>query len=478
MNYSIIRYILCKVLEFTGIFMTLPCLVAVIYRERSGYAFFAVLLGSLLLGRIGRQWKPKSHVFYAREGFVTVSLSWLLLSVVGALPFMLSGEVPSFTDALYETVSGLTTTGSSILADVEILSKSVQFWRMFTHWIGGMGVLVLIMAVLPLSGSYNMHLMRAESPGPSVGKLVPKVKDTAMILYGIYVAFTLLQTVALMLAGLPLYDALTLSFSTVGTGGFGLVNNSAASYSPAVQIILIVFMLICGINFQVYYLLLVKKPKDALLNGELRFYLLWLLATTFFFCINNRALFHSMGEAVRHSLFQVVSVATTTGFTTMNSSQWPVFSQMIIFLLCLCGACAGSTSGGFKVSRVVILFRTVQNELAHVIHPKSVKKVLYEGRYLDGEVTKSVQVYLAIYVLVFILSLLLLSIDGLSISHNLSAVASCLNNVGQGFEALGPGGSAWALSSFSKYVLIFDMLVGRLEFIPLLILLSPKTWKK
>ncbi len=478
MNYSIIRYILCRVLEFTGIFMILPCLVAIIYQEKSGFAFLAVILGALLLGGIGKQIKPKSKVFYAREGFVTVSLSWVLLSVVGALPFFISGEIPSFVDALYETVSGITTTGNSILTDVEVLSRSMQFWRLFTHWIGGMGVLVLILAVLPLSGSYNMHLMRAESPGPSVGKLVPRVKNTAMILYGIYVGFTVIQVVALMIAGLPFYDALLMSFSTMGTGGFGITNVSAAGYSVPVQTVLMIFMLICGVNFNVYYLFLIKKPKDALLNGEMRCYLTIILVGALLVCIDIRGMFGSLWETFRHALFQVVSITTTTGLTTVDFAKWPVFSQTILFLLMICGACAGSTSGGFKVSRMIILFRTVKNELSHVVHPKSVRKVQYGGHNLDGEVTKSVQVYLAIYVIAFLTSLVLVSVDEFSFSTNMSAVAACLNNVGPGFEAIGPVGNYAMFSPFVKIVLMFDMLIGRLELIPLLILLTPKTWKK
>ena len=478
MNFSIIRYILFCVLEFIGVFMSLPCLVAVFYKEKSGFAFLAVMLFALLIGEVGRRFKPKSKVFYAREGFVTVSLSWLMLSVVGALPFLLSGEIPSFTDALYETIAGITTTGNSILLDVEVLSKCIQFWRLFTHWIGGMGGLVLILAVMPLSGSYNMHLMRAESPGPSVGKLVPKIRHTAIILYGIYVAMTAVQVIALLIAGLPLFDSLTMSFSTMGTGGFGIVNTSAASYSAAVQIILLVFMLLCGINFNVFYLFLIKKPKDVLMNSEMRWYLIFILLSSGCFLINILPLFDSLGEAVRHALFQSVSIITTTGLTTTDYMQWPVLAQTVIFLLSICGACAGSTGGGFKVSRVIILFRTVQNELLHVIHPKSVRKVQYDGRNLGGEVTKSVQVYLVIYVMVFLGSALLISVDGFDFATNMSAVAACLNNIGPGLNAVGPTGNFSIFSVFSKYVLMFDMLVGRLELIPLLILLTPRTWKK
>jgi trk system potassium uptake protein TrkH len=341
-----------------------------------------------------------------------------------------------------------------------------------------MGVLVLILAVLPLSGSYNMHLMRAESPGPSVGKLVPKVKKTAMILYSIYISMTVAQVIALVIAGLPVYDALTMSFSTMGTGGFGIANSSAADYTMPVQTILMIFMLLCGVNFNIYYLFMIKKPKEVLQNGELRLYLILIFGAAIAVCINVRHFFDGIGEAFFHSLFQVVSIITTTGLSTLDYMIWPQFAKMVIFLLILSGACAGSTGGGFKVSRLIILFRTVQNELLHVVHPKSVKKVKYDGHLLDGEVTKSVQVYLAIYVMVFLGSTLLVSLDGFEFSTNMSAVAACLNNVGPGFNEVGPAGNFSIFSPFVKYVFMFDMLVGRLELIPLLILLNPKTWKK
>ena len=317
MNYSVIRYILCRVLEFAALFMILPLLVGLIYGESSAFYFLYVIMGCLAVSLIGRRFKPKNQVLYAKEGFVTVSLSWILLSLVGALPFYLSGEFPTYTDALFETISGLTTTGATILTDVEKLSKCIQFWRCFTHWIGGMGVLVLILAVLPLSGSYNMHLMRAESPGPSVGKLVPKIKNTAMILYGIYLGITLIEITVLMFAGLNLYEAATLTFSTVGTGGFGLLNSSIGSYSMTVQTIFIIFMLLCGINFQVFYLLLIKKPKEAFGSEELRYYLGIVLAASLLIAFNVRGFFASGWEAFHHSMFQVVSVMTTTGFATI-----------------------------------------------------------------------------------------------------------------------------------------------------------------
>ena len=387
MNYSVIRYILCRVLEFAALFMALPFIVGLIYRESSAFCFLYVIAGCLAVSLAGRRFKPKSNVFYAKEGFVTVSLSWIILSLIGALPFYLSGEFPTYTDALFETISGLTTTGATILTDVEGLSRCIQFWRCFTHWIGGMGVLVLILAVLPLSASYNMHLMKAESPGPSVGKLVPKIKNTAMILYGIYLMITVVEIISLMFAGLNLYEASTLSFSTTGTGGFGLLNSSIGSYSTTVQTIFIIFMLLCGINFQIFYLLLIRKPREAFGSEELRYYLGIVFVAALLISINVRGFFEDGFQAFHHSLFQVVSVMTTTGFATLDYNVWPEFSRAIIFLLTLLGACAGSTGGGFKVSRLIVLLRSIKNEIYSVIHPISIKKINNDARIVeDGEI--------------------------------------------------------------------------------------------
>lgn len=478
MNYSIIRYILSRVFEFVGMFMFLPFLVGCIYGEQERWAFLAVALACFAVGFIGKQWKAKSKVFYAGEGFVVVSLSWIFLSLVGAIPFVLTGEIPSYVDAVFETVSGFTTTGGTIMADVEILSKCSQFWRLFTHWIGGMGVLVFILAVLPLSGSYNMHLMRAESPGPSVGKLVPKVKDTARILYMIYIAITIVGIIALVIAGLPLYDASTLAFSSVGTGGFGLLNSSVAAYSTAVQVIIFVLMLLCGINFSIYYLALMKKPKEILHNDELKGYLLIILLATLLIGLNIRGNFASLGEAFLQAGFHVVSVITTTGFSIVDFNLWPVFSKTVLFLIMLVGACAGSTGGGFKVSRLVVLFKSIKQEIMAVVHPRSVKKLRMDGRGLSDNIVHSIKIYLVIYMAVYFISVLLISVDNFSMETNMSAVMAMINNVGPGFDAVGPLGNYGEFSTFSKCVLMFDMLAGRLEFLPMLVLFSPKTWKK
>ena len=478
MNYSVIRYILCRVLEFAALFMVLPFVVGLIYRESSAFCFLYVMAGCLVVSIIGRRFKPKSNVFYAKEGFVTVSLSWIILSLIGALPFYLSGEFPTYTDALFETISGLTTTGATILTDVEGLSRCIQFWRCFTHWIGGMGVLVLILAVLPLSGSYNMHLMKAESPGPSVGKLVPKIRNTAMILYGIYLVITIVEIVSLMLAGLNLYEASTLSFSTTGTGGFGLLNSSIGSYSTTVQTIFIVFMLLCGINFQIFYLLLIKKPKEAFGSEELRYYLGIVFVAALLISINVRGFFEDGFQAFHHSLFQVVSVMTTTGFATLDYNGWPEFSRAVLFLLTLLGACAGSTGGGFKVSRLIVLLRSIKNEIFSVIHPRGIKKIHMDGRIVESGVIKSIQVYTMIYVMILLGSFVLISLNEFDFVTNITAVATTFNNVGPGFNMVGPAGNYSAFSGFSKLVLMFDMLAGRLELMPMLVLFSPTTWKR
>lgn len=478
MNHSIIRYILCRVLEFAALFMTLPCLVGIIYREKCTIYFVYVIAGCLAVSLVGRRFKPESKVFYAKEGFVTVSLSWILLSLVGALPFYLSGEFPTYTDALYETISGLTTTGSTILTDVEGLSRCIQFWRCFTHWIGGMGVLVLILAVLPLAGSYNMHLMRAESPGPSVGKLVPKVKNTAMILYGIYIVITVIEIIALLCAGMNLYDAVTLTFSTTGTGGFGVLNSSIGSYSMLIQAIFTLFMLLCGINFQVFYLLLIKKPKEALRSEELRYYLGIILTAAVLITVTVRGSFGNIFEAFHHSLFQVVSVMTTTGFSTLDYNKWPEFAKAVLFLLTLLGACAGSTGGGFKVSRFIVMLRSAKNEISYVIHPRSIKKIHMDGRIVDEKVIRSILTYTVLYILIFLGSFMLISLNEFDFVTNISAVAAMFNNVGPGFNMVGPAGNCAAFSAASKYILMFDMLAGRLELLPMLVLFSPKTWKK
>lgn len=478
MNHSIIRYIICRVLEFQALFLLLPCIVAVIYREPEGWAYFAVMAACFLTGWIGKRKKPVSTVFFAREGFVTVSLSWIVLSLTGALPFWLSREIPAYTDALFETISGLTTTGSSILHDVEALSHCGLFWRSFTHWIGGMGVLVLILAVLPLAGGYNMHLMRAESPGPSVGKLVPRVKHTARILYGIYMAMTLVLILLLLLTGMNLFTATTLAFGTAGTGGFGILNSSIGSYSTASQAVITIFMILFGINFNVYYLFLIKKPKDALKHEEMRCYLLIIAVSIAFITWNVRDMFGSLFEAFHHAAFQVASIITTTGYATTDFGLWPAFSQTILVTLMFMGACAGSTGGGIKVSRIMILMKMMKNEVSHLIHPKRVTQIRFEHRVIPKEIWRSVQVFLVSYMIIFAGSVLAISLCELDFTTNFTAVAATLNNIGPGLNLVGPTGNFDVFSNPAKWVLMFDMLAGRLEIFPMLVLLAAPTWKR
>lgn len=478
MNYSIIRYILCRVLEFQALFLALPCAVALIYGEREGFAYLVVAVSCLLVGALGKLRKPKSSVFYAREGFVAVSLSWILLSVTGALPLFLSGEFSSYTDALFETISGLTTTGASILADVEALSKCNLFWRSFTHWIGGMGVLVLILAILPLAGGYNMHLMRAESPGPTVGKLVPRVRHTARILYEMYIFLTVIQIILLLLTGMSPFEAMTISFGTAGTGGFGVLNSSIGSYAVASQVVITIFMILFGVNFNVYYLIRARKPMQAFKHEEMRYYLGIILAAVLLITINIRGSFQSLFEAFHHAAFQVASIITTTGFSTVDFNMWPEFSKAILVALMFVGACAGSTGGGIKVSRVMIMLKMVKNELSHLIHPKRVRQVTIESRVVNKEILRSISVFFIAYIVIFAASTLLVSLDNLDFTTNFTAVAATLNNIGPGLNEVGPAANFSVYCQPAKFVLMFDMLAGRLELFPLLLLFSPSTWKR
>ena len=478
MNYSIIRYILCRVLEFQAMFLALPCLAALIYGEKEGWAYLLVLVSCLLLGGLGKLKKPKSTVFYAREGFVAVSLSWILLSVTGALPLFLSGEFASYTDALFETISGLTTTGASILSDVEALSKCNLFWRSFTHWIGGMGVLVLILAILPLAGGYNMHLMRAESPGPTVGKLVPRVRHTARILYEMYIFLTVIQIILLLITGMSLFEAMTLSFGTAGTGGFGVLNSSIGSYSVVSQAVITIFMILFGVNFNVYYLIRARKPMQAFKHEEMRYYLGIILVAILLITVNIRGSFQSLFEALHHAAFQVASIITTTGYSTADFNLWPQFSKTILVILMFIGACAGSTGGGIKVSRVIIMLKMVKNELSHLIHPKRVRQVTCENRVVNKEILRSISVFFIAYIMIFGVSALLISLDNLDFTTNFTAVAATLNNIGPGLNEVGPASNFAVYSQPAKFVLMFDMLAGRLELFPLLLLFTPYTWKR
>lgn len=478
MNYSMIRYTLGWLLLFESAFFALPLVCSLIYSDGALLAFFFSMLMCAALGSLMIIKKPKKTGFYAKEGFVIVSLSWIFLSIFGAMPFMFSGVTSSYIDALFETASGFTTTGATIFAEVEWLPESILLWRSFTHWVGGMGVLVFIMAFLPLSGGHNMHIMRAESPGPEVSKLVPKVRNTALILYGIYFTITLIQFVSLMLTGMSAFDALNTSFSTAGTGGFGVKNDSLASASSAQQIIVTVFMLIFSVNFNSYYLVLKCKFKDAF-NTEVRVFIgivIAAIAIITFNVFSARDYFQDIGEAIRHVAFTVASIISTTGFTTTNFDIWPSLSRTIIVLLMFVGACAGSTGGGIKCSRIVILIKGMFRELRTIIHPRQVKKITIDSRPVEHEVLRSVNAYIVTFITVFIFSLLIISFDNHDLITSFTSVAATINNVGPG---LGEAYSNFtAFSPLSKIVFIFDMLAGRLELFPMLILFSPLTYKK
>lgn len=478
MNYGIVRYVLGYAMKFEAAFLLLPCMIAVIYREKAGWAFAMVAVLCLLAGTICTIRKPQRKDLYAREGFVIVSLSWVLLSAFGALPFVLCGDIPHFVDAMFETVSGFTTTGASILTDVEALRYCSLFWRSFTHWVGGMGVFVLIMAVLPMAGGYDMNIMKAESPGPSVGKLVPRVRDTALVLYKIYMIITVAEIVILLCLGMPAFEAVTITFGTVGTGGFGTKADSIASYSPAIQNTITVFMILSGVNFSAYFFLMMKKPLQALKMEEVRAYLGIILASALLIGWNIRDLYGSLEETLRHAFFQVGSIITTTGYATTDFDRWPAFSKTILVTLMFIGACAGSTGGGIKVSRIVILLKAIKKELHAIVHPRAIRQLFMDGHVISDGVVRSVTIFTGLYFIIFFVSWLLVSLDNLSFGTNFTAVAATLNNIGPGLEQVGPVMNFACFSIFSKIVLIFDMLAGRLELLPMMVLLSHSGWKQ
>ena len=478
MNYSIIRYLLGTVLKFESLFLLLPVLVGIFYGERSAWSFLIVAFICLTVGILLSFRKPKSDVFYALEGFVSVSLSWVVLSFFGALPFWISREIPSFTDAMFEAVSGFTTTGASILSDVEALSRCCVFWRSFTHWIGGMGVLVFVLAVFPMRGGQTMFLMKAESPGPSVEKLVPRVRTTATILYAVYTIMTFVEIILLYVTGMSLFDSVTLSLGTAGTGGFGVLNDSVASYAPHMQVIITVFMILFGVNFNLYYLLLRKKPGAVFRSEELRTYLGVIVASSLLIAWNIRKIFPNPLEALRHAFFQVASIITTTGYSTVDFDLWPQFSTMILVILMFLGACAGSTGGGMKVSRIIILIKNMMKEIFLLNHPHGVRKVKLDGRSVEKETLRSIHIFVVSYALIYVVSMLLISLDNFDFTTNFTAVAATINNIGPGLSRVGPAANFGIFSVFSKYVLIFDMLAGRLELLPMVVLFAPMTWKR
>lgn len=478
MNYAMIFYIIGWIFGCESVLLVPSLLTAVIYHESAGIAILITIGLCLLFGLPLILHKPANQVIYVKEGFLTVALSWILLSIMGSLPFFLSGAIPNPIDALFETVSGFTTTGASILSDVESMPRCLLFWRSFTHWIGGMGVLVFLLTVIPMAGGYHMNLMKAESPGPSVEKLVPKVRTTAVLLYQIYVILTVIQIVLLLLGGMPLFDALTLTFGTAGTGGFGILNDSIASYSVYSQTVITIFMILFGVNFSVYFLILTRRFRKAVLSEELRWYLGIIAVSILLITFNIRNLYSGIGEAFRCAAFQVGSIITTTGFSTADFNLWPELSRTILVLLMFVGACAGSTGGGIKVSRILILGKSICRELYLFLHPRGKKQITMDKKAVEYSTIRTVQAFLAAYVLIFAVSVLLLSFEGFDSTTNFTAVAATINNIGPGLNLVGPAANFSIYSTPAKLVLIFDMLAGRLEIFPLLLLFYPATWKK
>ena len=483
MNVKNISRTVGLILLITGIFQLFPLLIAVIDHEpRNILAYIESLCLILLVGSALLLFsRGGNRMFSAQEGFAATGLSWIFMSAFGALPFFLSGQIPSYVDAFFEMVSGFTTTGASILTDVEALSRCNLFWRSFSHWLGGMGVLVFLLAVVPgarKNGGTGIYLMRAESPGPSVDKLTPHLRQTAMILYGIYILLTALCIGCLLLGGMPVFDSFCIAFGTAGTGGFAIKNSSMGGYSYFLQTVVTVFMFLFGVNFSLYYMLLLRKFKAVFKNDELRLYFGIAAGSIVLIAINISRMYNTVYEAVHHAAFQVVSIMTTTGYGTVDFEQWPAFSKAILLSLMFIGASAGSTGGGLKVSRVLLLMKSIRRTIRKALHPRRVQPVYMDGRAVSEEVCDNVNAYLAIYCVILVLSFAIISVDGFSIGTNFSAVASCFNNIGPGFELVGATQNFSIYSDLSKIILSLDMLLGRLEIFPLLLLLSPDTWSR
>ncbi|MBS6135306.1 MAG: TrkH family potassium uptake protein [Faecalibacterium prausnitzii] len=479
MNYAIVFRLLSYILLCESALLMLPAATSAIYGEWSVLGAFLITAAlCVVFGLLLRLAKPTSKVFYMREGFATTALSWIVISIMGAVPFVLTGCIPDPINALFETVSGFTTTGASILPAVEGLPRGILLWRSFTHWIGGMGVLVFLLTLLPLTGGSHVNLMKAESPGPQVDKLVPKVQSTAKLLYGIYLALTLAQLVFLMAGGMPLFESLLTAFGTAGTGGFGFKNDSFAQFSPYIQWVVTIFMILFGVNFNFYFLLLLRRFRRAVSSEEVRAYLGIILVSIGIITLNIRSMYSGLGEALRHAAFQVGSIITTTGFSSCDFDLWPTLSKQLLVLLMFVGACAGSTGGGMKVSRILIFRKTVGKELKQAMHPQVVAPVRMDGKLLSHETIRTTNVYLCAYLFILVASIMLISLDGFDMVTNFTAVAATLNNIGPGLSQVGPMMNFAGFSNPAKLVLIFDMLAGRLELFPMLVLFLPSAWRK
>lgn len=480
MNRKMIFYMVGNIILLEAALLMLPTLVALSYHEMNGvFAFSLTIIISALVGFAMKfVFKPHNRVIYAREGFVIVTFAWLLLSLLGCLPFLISGEIPNFFDAFFETVSGFTTTGASILRDVESMSQGMLFWRSFTHWLGGMGVLVLIMAIIPSDSGRTIHIMRAEMAGPVIGKIVPRIKETARILYFLYFALTLIEFVFLLF-GMPVFDAAVHALGTAGTGGFGIKADSIASYSPYVQWVITIFMVLFGVNFNLFYFLLLRKFKMVFTNRELWFYLSILLVSAGIITYSIYPIYNNFSDSVRHSCFQVASIVSTAGFSTADFNLWPDLAKGVIFILMFLGGCAGSTAGGLKMSRVIIMLKAIIKDVRHLLHPRSVAAVKFEGKTLDDSTLHGVTTYFALYIVLIAATFLILCFEpSFDLQSNLTASVTCCNNVGPGLGLVGPMEGFGGYSAFSKLVLTFAMLFGRLEIYPLLLAFYPRTWTK
>lgn len=480
MNKRIILYILGWILIIEGIAMQLPALVGLIYHEINGLYFLGVGLGLILLGYLITQKRPKNMNMYQREGFVSTALSWIVLSLAGSLPFFLSGEIGNFEDAFFEIVSGFTTTGASVVTNIEKLSNCMNFWRCFSIWLGGMGILVFLLAIVPrIGGQQNTYLMKAESPGPIFGKVTPKVRDYAAVLYIVYFGLTFIEFILLICGGMGVFDAINVSMSTAGTGGFGIRDASIAAYnSYYLQAVIAVFMVLFGINFSFYLLVLARKLKQALHITEIWVYLAVIVVSTIIIASNIYKLCPSAYDAIHQSFFYVSSIITTTGFGISDVNKWPEFSKSIIIFITFIGACAGSTGGGFKISRIIILLKEVKKELAIIVHPRTVHTVKMNGKKVSHEIVRSVSIFFVIYVMIFFIGFIIISIDNFDFLTNFTAVAATLNNTGPGLSLVSSTGDYSAFSPLSKYVLSLIMIAGRLELIPLIFLFFPGAWKR
>ena len=484
MNRKMVLNIIGKIVLTEAVLMLLPLITAVIYVETTAmYSFLITIAIAVAVGGIFMAVsRTKDTAIYAGEGFVIVGFAWIILSLIGCLPFVISGDIPNFFDAFFETVSGFTTTGASILRDVEALSKSMLFWRSFTHWVGGMGVLVFVMAIIPGTTKGSMNIMRAEMPGPVIGKLVPRLRDTAKLLYIIYMVLTLAEVILLCFGGMPLFESLVHSFGTAGTGGFGVKGDSIAGYSPYIQWVIAIFMLVFGINFNIYYLIPFRRARQVLKRTELWVYLSIVMVSVTAIAINTSHIYNNLSDTLRNSAFQVSSIISTTGYSTADFDAWPGLSKAVLLLLMVIGACAGSTAGGLKVSRVVLIFKNIGREVKQMLHPRSVNKVRFEGKTAEENTVRSVATYFGLYVVCIVVVFLLISFETFSVGSNFetnfSAAISCFNNIGPGFGAVGPMLNYADYSSFSKVVLSVAMLLGRLEIFPLIIAFSPSTWMR